>query len=91
MPKVEKKVETAKKVTTKSAKKEDTGSPEFQITLFSKKITELTDHLKKHPKDNHSRRGLIKMVTKRRSLLTYLGREDEKRYASLVKKLGLRK
>ncbi|MEK7452771.1 MAG: 30S ribosomal protein S15 [Patescibacteria group bacterium] len=71
--------------------KNDTGSPEAQISLFSEKINELTDHLKKHPKDNHSRRGLITMVTKRRSLLNYLGRESEKRYDSLVKKLGLRK
>ena len=84
----EKKEEIIKKV---KLHKEDTGSPEAQIALFSEKIQELTDHLKSHPKDNHSRRGLIKMVTKRKSLLNYLGKESEKRYTSLVKKLGLRK
>jgi small subunit ribosomal protein S15 len=84
----EKKATAIKKV---KLHKTDTGSPEAQISLFSEKIKELTDHLKSHPKDNHSRRGLIKMVTKRKSLLNYLGKESEKRYASLVKKLGLRK
>ncbi len=84
----EKKEEVIKKL---KLHKSDTGSPEVQIALFSEKIKELTDHLKTHPKDNHSRRGLIKMVAKRKSLLNFLGKESEKRYASLVKKLGLRK
>ncbi len=88
MIKKEKKAEIIKK---QKIHKDDTGSPEVQIALFSENIKELTEHLKAHPKDNHSRRGLIKMVTKRKNLLNYLGRESEKRYASLVKKLGLRK
>jgi len=88
MLKSEKKSAIIKKTKTHN---EDTGSPEVQIALFSERITELTDHLKSHPKDNHSRRGLIKMVAKRKKLLNYLGKEDEKRYASIVKKLGLRK
>jgi len=88
MIKKEKKAEIVKKQKTH---KNDTGSPEVQIALFSENIKELTEHLKTHPKDNHSRRGLIKMVTKRKNLLNYLGRESEKRYTSLVKKLGLRK
>lgn len=69
----------------------DTGSPEVQIALFSEQIIQLTDHLKQHPKDNHSRRGLLKMVSKRKKLLKYLGQENEDRYNALVKKLGLRK
>ncbi len=69
----------------------DTGSPEVQIAIFSERIKELTEHLKQHPKDNHSRRGLIKIVTKRKKLLNYLGKEDEKRYEAIIKKLKLRK
>ena len=69
----------------------DTGSAEVQISLLSRKIDELTSHLKKNHKDNHSRRGLLKMVAKRRTLLAYLKREDEKRYKSLVRKIGLKK
>ncbi|MEK7520375.1 MAG: 30S ribosomal protein S15 [Patescibacteria group bacterium] len=69
----------------------DTGSAEVQIALFSEEIVQLTDHLKKHQKDNHSRRGLLKMVSKRKRLLDYLNQTDEKRYHSIVKKLGLRK
>ena len=88
MIKKEKKAEIIKK---QKVHKDDTGSPEVQIALFSENIKQLTEHLKLHPKDNHSRRGLIKMVAKRKNLLNYLGREDEKRYASIVKKLGLRK
>ena len=68
----------------------DTGSPEAQIALFTKEIESLTKHLKKHGKDNSSRLGLLKMVAKRKGLLDYLKREDLKRHASLVKKLGLK-
>ncbi|OHA52308.1 MAG: 30S ribosomal protein S15 [Candidatus Terrybacteria bacterium RIFCSPLOWO2_01_FULL_40_23] len=68
----------------------DTGSSEVQIALLSEEISRLSTHLKKHNKDNHSRRGLLKMVAKRRRLLNYLKDEDEKRYNSLVKKLDLK-
>jgi len=69
----------------------DTGSPEVQIALLTERITELTEHLKVHVKDNHSRRGLLKMVGKRRNLLNYLSRKDIERYREIVEKLGLRK
>ena len=69
----------------------DTGSPEVQIAIFTAAIKELTEHLKKHKKDHHSRRGLLKMVSKRKRLLNYLKREDEKRYQEIVKKLELKK
>ena len=69
----------------------DTGSPEVQISLLTEEITQLTSHLKIHQKDNHSRRGLLKMVSKRKSLLDYLNHTDKKRYNGIVKKLGLRK
>ena len=69
----------------------DTGSAEVQIALLSKQIGELTDHLKKHSKDNHSRRGLLKMVGKRKKLLTYLAQTNEKGYEKIIKKLGLKK
>ncbi len=69
----------------------DTGSAAVQIGLLSKQIEELTDHLKAHKKDNHSRRGLLKMVGKRRRLLAYLEKTDNKTYNSVVKKLGLKK
>lgn len=68
----------------------DTGSPEVQIALLTHSITELTDHLKKHKKDNHSRRGLLKQVAKRRRLLNFLKRKDEARFATLIEKLGLK-
>lgn len=71
--------------------KNDTGSPEVQVGIFTEQIKKLTDHLKGHKKDEHSRRGLLKMVGKRRRLLDYLRHKDEKRYEGLVKKLGLRK
>jgi len=70
---------------------EDTGSPEVQIALLTARINHLTEHFKTHPKDHHSRRGLLKMVGKRRKLLEYLKREDFERYQKVVKKLGLRK
>ena len=69
----------------------DTGSPEVQISLLSKKIDELTSHLKKHAKDTHSRRGLLQMVADRRSHLKYLEGKNKKRYGAIVKKLGLKK
>ena len=69
----------------------DTGSPEVQIALLTERINELTEHLKVHKKDNHSRRGLLKMVGRRRNLLNYLAKKDENAYKELVEKLGLRK
>ncbi len=69
----------------------DTGSSEVQIAIFTQQVKELAKHLKEHPKDNHSRRGLLKMVSKRRRLLDYLKKEDEKAYKKLIKKLGLKK
>lgn len=69
----------------------DTGSPEVQIALLTERINELTEHLKTHKKDNHSRRGLLKMVGKRRNLLNYLTKKDVQRYRDIVAKLGLRK
>lgn len=69
----------------------DTGSPEVQIAILTQRISELTEHLKVHHKDNHSRRGLLKMVGKRRSLLNYLQKKDIERYRAIVANLGLRK
>ena len=69
----------------------DTGSPEVQIAVLSARIAELTEHLKEHPKDNHSRRGMFKMVGQRRGLLDYLKKKDIERYRALIEKLGLRK
>jgi small subunit ribosomal protein S15 len=69
----------------------DTGSPEVQVALLSRRISELTEHLKTHPKDHHSRRGLLRMVGRRRRLLSYLAREDVERYRSLIARLGLRR
>lgn len=69
----------------------DTGSPEVQIAVLTARIQELTDHLKEHPKDHHSRRGLLKMVGQRRGLLGYLKEKDIERYRALIEKLGLRK
>ena len=68
----------------------DTGSPEVQIAILSRRIIELTEHLKEHKKDHHSRRGLLKMVGQRRRLLAYLRNNDLGRYRNIVKKLGLR-
>lgn len=69
----------------------DTGSSEVQIAILTEQIKELAAHLKKHPKDNHSRRGLLQMVSKRKRLLDYLKTEDEKRYNKTIKELGLKK
>ena len=71
--------------------KGDTGSPEVQVALLTEKIKELTKHLKEHKKDNHSRRGLLKMVSKRRRLLNYLRRKDLDRYRRLITNVGLNK
>ena len=69
----------------------DTGSPEVQIAVLTARINELTDHLKQHPKDNHSRRGMLKMIGKRRGLLRYLQDNDIERYRAIIEKLGIRK
>jgi len=69
----------------------DTGSAEVQVGMLSRQIDELVSHLKKHPKDNHSRRGLLKMVSQRRKLLAYAKRKDPKSYEKLIKKLDLKK
>ena len=70
---------------------DDTGSPEVQVAILTNRIVNLTEHFKTHAKDNHSRRGLLMLVNKRRSLLDYLKREDTARYSELITKLGLRK
>lgn len=69
----------------------DTGSPEVQVAVLTARIQELTDHLKEHPKDHHSRRGMLKMVGQRRGLLAYLKKTDIERYRALIERLGLRK
>jgi small subunit ribosomal protein S15 len=69
----------------------DTGSPEVQIAVLTHRINELTDHFKVHKKDNHSRRGLLKMVSQRRQLLDYVKRKDDKRYQGIIEKLGIRR
>ena len=71
--------------------KGDTGSPEVQVAILTERIRNLTEHFKDHHKDNHSRRGLLMMVNKRRSLLAYLKKKDVERYNALIQKLGLRK
>ena len=71
--------------------KDDTGSPEVQVALLSKRISELTEHFGEHKKDHHSRQGLLKMVNKRRKLLDYLKSRDSDRYRELISKLGLRR
>jgi len=74
-----------------ATKKDDTGSPEVQIAVLSERIANLTDHFKTHGKDNHSRRGLLKMVSTRRRLLDYVKRLDQDRYKKLIEGLGLRR
>ncbi len=83
--------EKAKIIKEAAGHEKDTGSSEVQIALLSKEIDKLISHLKKHPKDIHSRRGLIKMVIKRKKLLAYLKKTSEKRYAAIIKKIGLKK
>jgi small subunit ribosomal protein S15 len=82
------KAEVIKTYATKSG---DTGSPEVQVAILSERITNLTDHFKTHVKDNHSRRGLLKLVSQRRQLLDYLRRADEARYKALIERLGIRR
>ena len=83
---------TKKSIMTEYATHEgDTGSPEVQIALLSERINYLTEHFKTHKKDNHSRRGLLTMVSKRRSLLDYLKRIDDARYQTLIKRLEIRR
>ena len=84
--------ERKNEVVAKYATKEgDTGSPEVQVAILSERINDLTDHFKTHAKDNHSRRGLIRMVSTRRKLLDYVKATDVKRYESLIERLGLRR
>ncbi|MEI6572127.1 MAG: hypothetical protein RLZZ496_1209 [Pseudomonadota bacterium] len=78
-------------VTQFATKKGDTGSPEVQIAILTERITNLTGHFKSHVKDNHSRRGLLKMVSQRRSLLDYVKSKDEARYKTIIEKLGIRR
>ena len=82
------KAEIIKYYATKSG---DTGSPEVQVALLSERISTLTEHFKTHVKDNHSRRGLLKLVSQRRQLLDYLRRSDETRYKTLIERLGIRR
>ena len=84
----EKKAETIKEFSTKEG---DTGSPEVQIAILSSRIATLTEHFKVHKKDNHSRRGLLKMVSQRRKLLDYVKQKNESRYQDIIKRLGLRR
>jgi small subunit ribosomal protein S15 len=87
-------VTTARKaelIKTYATKANDTGSPEVQIAVLSERINNLTEHFKSHVKDNHSRRGLLKLVSQRRQLLDYLARTDEGRYKSLIGKLNIRR
>ena len=78
-------------IVANQAHENDTGSPEVQIAILTKRIAELTEHLKKNPQDNHSRRGLFKMVGKRRGLLQYLAKVDIERYRAIIAKLNIRK
>ena len=78
-------------ITDNARAKGDTGSPEVQVAILTERIRNLTEHFKGHHKDNHSRRGLLMMVNKRRTLLDYLKKRDVDRYNSLIQKLGLRK
>jgi small subunit ribosomal protein S15 len=74
-----------------ATKKDDTGSPEVQVALFTERINGLTEHFKMHKSDNHSRRGLLKMVSKRRRLLDHIKSQDEKRYQKIIERLGIRR
>jgi small subunit ribosomal protein S15 len=84
----ERKAEVIKTYATKTG---DTGSPEIQVAILTERITNLTEHFKTHAKDNHSRRGLLKMVSQRRTLLDYVKRIDEARYKALIERLGIRR
>jgi len=85
---VERKAELVKQYATKEA---DTGSAEVQVAILTERIVNLTEHFKEHKKDNHSRRGLLKLVSHRRSLLDYLKKKDEGRYQTLIASLGIRR
>ena len=74
-----------------ATKKDDTGSPEVQVALFTERINGLTEHFKLHKSDNHSRRGLLKMVSKRRRLLDHIKKQDEGRYQKIIERLGIRR
>ena len=83
---------TKKQIITEFGTKEgDTGSPEVQVAILTERINNLTGHFKTHTKDNHSRRGLLKLVSQRRSLLDYVKKKDEARYRTLIEKLGIRR
>ena len=87
-------ITTARKaelIKTYAVKANDTGSPEVQVALLSERINNLTEHFKTHLKDNHSRRGLLKLVSQRRQILDYLHRTDEGRYKELIERLGIRR
>jgi small subunit ribosomal protein S15 len=84
----ERKADVIKANATKAG---DTGSPEVQVAILTERITNLTEHFKAHVKDNHSRRGLLKLVSQRRQLLDYLRRTNEQRYKGLIEKLGIRR
>jgi small subunit ribosomal protein S15 len=81
----------AELVKTYAVKSGDTGSPEVQVALLSERINNLTEHFKAHVKDNHSRRGLLKLVSQRRQILDYLQRTDDGRYKGLIERLGIRR
>jgi small subunit ribosomal protein S15 len=81
----------AELVKTYAQKSGDTGSPEVQVALLSERINNLTEHFKSHIKDNHSRRGLLKLVSQRRQILDYLNRTNERRYKDLIERLGIRR
>jgi small subunit ribosomal protein S15 len=81
----------AEVIQSNAIKAGDTGSPEVQVAILTERITNLTEHFKTHVKDNHSRRGLLKLVSQRRQLLDYLKRADEGRYKTLIEKLGIRR
>jgi ribosomal protein S15 len=81
----------AEVIKTNATKAGDTGSPEVQVAILSERINNLTNHFKTHVKDNHSRRGLLKLVSTRRSLLDYLKKTDEKRYKALIERLNIRR
>ena len=83
--------EKARVIQDYATKQGDTGSPEVQVAILSSRIATLTEHFKTHRKDNHSRRGLLKLVAQRRKLLDYLKRNDEARYTALIGRLGLRR
>ena len=78
-------------ITEYATKANDTGSPEVQVAILTERISNLTGHFKTHAKDNHSRRGLLKLVSQRRSLLDYLKRKEEARYRTLIERLGIRR